>query len=299
MFRNIIVALDGSAVSEQALPVAAGIARRASASLTAVHALDFVNIEYERCPDPPDAWSECTYDRALRYLELLREEVWQKWHIQMKTALVEAEADTVLIHLPPANGADLLVLTTHARGPFDRFWLGSTADCVVREANCPVLLLNPTAIGKGMHGDEPFTNVLVPIDESQNSERALSVAAELARTNGARLTLLHVEAPILMPALLSEVAYGAAHGDGYLERLAKPWREVCRAVDCDSIHSVGPAAPHIVDYAARHDVDLIVIPTHGHGRLRRIMIGSVADKLIRTSHVPVLVVKPPPYEGRA
>jgi nucleotide-binding universal stress UspA family protein len=297
MYKDIIVALDGSAASERALPVAAGLARRAGASLTAVHALDYINIEYERCPDPVDSWSECTYDRALWYLDLLSAEVREKWHVQMKTALVEAEADTALLHMPPANRADLLVMTTHGRGPFDRFWLGSVADRVVRVASCPVLLLNPATIADGMRDDRPFAHVLVPVDGSGGSERALAFAADLARTNGARLTLLHVEAPSLVPAL-HDVSFGSTHGDGYLPGLAKSWRHVCPAVEVETIQATGQTAAHIVDYAARHDVDLIALPTHGRGRLHRFMIGSVADKVIRTSHVPVLVVKPPRSDWR-
>lgn len=291
MYRNIIVPLDGSVAAEEALPVAAGIARRSGSKMTVVHALDFTRADYPGIPETPDSVGENLYDRAAHYLDTVANHVRTTWKVAVDTVLIETDPHTALAHSVPANHADLIVMTTHGRGPFERFWLGSVADRLVREAYGQVLLVRPGTHADAAHADQPYAHILVSVDGSENSERAVPLAAELARVSAARITLLHVATPVLVGAPLDAETADADESRDYLERLANGVRLVCRDVHTETIHTPGPVAMQILDYAKQNGVDLIAIATHGNGCVHRFLIGSVADKIIRASDVPVLVVK--------
>ncbi|MEM1125948.1 MAG: universal stress protein [Bacteroidota bacterium] len=141
--------------------------------------------------------------------------------------------------------------------------------------------------------------ILVPIDFSPTSERALRHARELAATYSAELILLHViEAPS-MPSI-----YGVAYAEAYghvpdveqrvqvaLQHLMRDvhWGDLKRGV---SYHvRQGQAANEITDYAAEHDVDLIVMGAQGLSRFERMLMGSVAKRVLARAPCPVLIIR--------
>ena len=144
-----------------------------------------------------------------------------------------------------------------------------------------------------------YRHILVPIDGSPLSERALRYALPLAERHGARLTLLHVAAPLLDAiagggAPVREPALDAAwlaEDRKAVERIAKRARKQT-AVQVDVAYRSGRPAPTIADYAATEGVDLVVLCTHGRGGFSRFWLGSVADGVMRRSEAPVLLIKP-------
>lgn len=294
MFRNIIVALDGSKTAEQALPIAAGLARRAAGSLRLMHALDYLHTDYADCSEISDSWRENTYDIALRYLHQVAARVLETWHMHAEITLVEADAPSLLLRSAEARQADLTVITTHGRGPVERFWLGSVADLVIREAGHPVLIIPAAADPQLVRDDRPFVHMLVPLDGSQAAERVLHHAAHLASNEGARVSLVRVTHAPLVHALSYEAGFDNLDADvnanRYLTDRCHTLNWMAHEVTCASLNGISPVAAQVVDYARTHDVDIIALSTHGHGGLRRLLLGSVADKIIRASPVPVLVV---------
>jgi nucleotide-binding universal stress UspA family protein len=121
--------------------------------------------------------------------------------------------------------------------------------------------------------------ILVGIDFSEVSDRALDTAGEHARAWGARLHLLHVVPPTTDPA-----------PSAGLERLAGEARDGGRVVV--TAVAAGRPAAQIVHYAERHGVDLIVLGTHGRTGVSRALLGSVAEAVVRMASCPVLTVPP-------
>jgi universal stress protein A len=121
------------------------------------------------------------------------------------------------------------------------------------------------------------SQVMVATDFSACSSEAARVAAEYARKLGARLHIVHVVLPSSDPASRSE-----------LSRLAEELSRIVPVVT--AVESGISAADQIVRYADRHGVDLIVLGTHGRTGVSRALVGSVAERVVRTAPCPVLTV---------
>ncbi len=145
-----------------------------------------------------------------------------------------------------------------------------------------------------------FTRILVPTYFSAPSDAALEYARAVARRFGASLHLLHVpedpyramySAEVFVPEIegLREEILGHA-----LDRL----QHMVTPEDISELHTttdavIGTPALSIVEYAAAHDVDLIVMGTHGRGGMSHLLVGSVAERVLRTAPCPVLIVRGP------
>ncbi len=141
-----------------------------------------------------------------------------------------------------------------------------------------------------------ITRILVPLDFSANSDRALSYARGLAQRFGASLHLVHVcEVPNVHLAIPD--GYAVAYGDWSQRRGDEAARELGRIADwmrdCRVTTEVlfGSPAPAIVEAAAKNESDLIVMSTHGHGAAIRLVMGAVADRVVRTAPCPVLTIR--------
>jgi universal stress protein A len=138
-----------------------------------------------------------------------------------------------------------------------------------------------------------FTRILVPTDFNQQSEQALSYARSLAHQFGASLHLLHVvNRPLLAEGLAAEtlMSEGSAIGSDMVEDAKRRLHTL--APEAASAEVVfGYAARSIVDYASRLGVDLIVMGSHGRTGVAHLLLGSVAEAIVRTAPCPVLTVR--------
>ena len=206
--------------------------------------------------------------------------------------LPETVADSILERARTGK-ADLIVMATHGRGPLSRFGLGSVADQLVRRAPVPVLLVRPSENPPRTAPEPVVENILIPLDGSQLAEQVLEPAAELAQLMEARLCLLRV-----VKSRSTSADRGAAglpdksEYEGYLERVAARLREHGLQVRTRVV-AARHAAEAILEEARVHGADLIALATHGRGGLKRLLHGSVADRLIRGAALPILVYRPP------
>lgn len=150
---------------------------------------------------------------------------------------------------------------------------------------------------------KPFEKILVPIDFGLHSAEAMRRAVDVARHYGASLTLVYVYEPLdyALPegyALYTPDQVGQLLED-FRDRLRAAAREVQSMGGSGVAHEVltGPAASEIVEYARSHAMDLIVMGTHGRRGLSHLLMGSVAERVLRTAPCPVLTVKVPEQEG--
>jgi nucleotide-binding universal stress UspA family protein len=159
---------------------------------------------------------------------------------------------------------------THGRSGVDRYLLGSLAERTLRTAHVPVLAVREDSA----HGPEPAIEaVLLATDGGEGAERAADHAVAVAAATGAHLHALTV-------------------GDdgGPAERAAARAREA----GVDATAAVRSGRPHeaIREYAEDHGADLVVVGTHGRSGVERVLLGSVAERVLRTATRPVLVVGP-------
>jgi nucleotide-binding universal stress UspA family protein len=288
MFRTIVVPLDGSPFAERALPWALRLARRAGATLELVrgHVL-YALTQPAAAWAPFDPAAEADSKQEERaYLDAIARRLAGAAPVSISKTLVDGLESEGILGRVREGRADLVVMATHGRGPLGRFFLGSVADVLVRETSVPVLLVRPRDGAPGLLSGPAAESVLVPLDGSSLAEQALGPAADLARLAGARCTLLRVMAP-RQPAL-EEVPYAGALA--YLEAVAGRLREQGLSVQTRVAVAARPARA-ILNEAREGRV--IALATHGRGGVPRVVLGSVADKVVRTAPGPVLVYRPP------
>jgi nucleotide-binding universal stress UspA family protein len=145
------------------------------------------------------------------------------------------------------------------------------------------------------------TRILVPTDFSEPSDSALEYATTLAADLGASLHLLHVfEDPYLTGGAFAAEMYAPVSPDlreQLFEEAKEHLRERVEALGDEHVQTTaevyaGPTAKAIADYAASENIDLIVIGTHGRGGMAHLLLGSVAERVVRTAPCPVLTVRP-------
>jgi nucleotide-binding universal stress UspA family protein len=310
MYQSILVPLDGSTFAEHALPLALAVARRTGASLRLVHVLQPLASVYSEAPLFADSDLEKRIkDRLRGYLDAIAFRVGKLSPTPMTTALVEGDTVPSLRNEVEGTQADLVVMTTHGRGPLGRFWLGSVADELVRVLPVPLLLCRPPDTVPDLGVEPPLNNILIALDRTKLSEQMLAHAVEFGKMMGASFTLLSVikpVPPIPFPTgsanLDAEVQSMLTQIDAiqdqmskealkYLDDVAAPLRGQGLRVETKVAFEDRPGVA-IVHEATPPAVDLVALETHGRHGLPRLILGSVADKVIRGAAVPVLVHRP-------
>ncbi|MBI3466193.1 MAG: universal stress protein [Planctomycetes bacterium] len=139
-----------------------------------------------------------------------------------------------------------------------------------------------------------FTSILHPTDFSEASRLACAKAVELARQCGAKLTILHAYANPLAVEGLWQLPDPRPELEDAMSLVAADEA----AVQIERVLRVGAPAEAIVEFAKRHNCDLIVMGTHGRSGLQHLLVGSVAEKVIRLAPCPVMVVRERPAEQK-
>ena len=287
MARLIIVPLDGSSFAEIALPTAFTLARAWNAEIEVVTV-------HRPIPMPGldhGLWNTESTEGADEYLTQVVTRIKDEVGLEVtSTVLVSMDAEA-LEHHARSKQADLVVMTTHGRGPLSRIWIGSVTDRFIRHTSTPVLIVRPEK------GEEPdlskeitFERVLIPVDGSEEGDAILDPALALGKACNSDFVLLHVSgyteefassflpyAVRINPKELEAEQKKAEHDiDARVERLSAEGVEVTGQVVLDNSPSNA-----VLHFAAQHDVDLIAMATHGRGRAARMVLGSVADKVLR------------------
>jgi nucleotide-binding universal stress UspA family protein len=310
MYRNILVPLDGSRFAEHALPLALGVARRSGARLLLAHvrpadAVEGLSAFYPMVGGAAEA--------SRSYLARVTERV----TATVAPASVPVPVDPVSLQGPVAaalheravaSGTDLVVMATHGHGPLSRLWLGSVADELVRRLPMPLLLVRPGDLDVDLSPETTVGQVLVPLDGSPRAESILEPATALGALWEAQYVLARVIPPVPILGLdlggyaaggldLAETEYRQADAHAYLEGVAERLRSRSLRVRTSVVVDKHPVRG-ILDAAQSHGADLIALSTRGRGGLKRLLLGSVADKVIRAATTPVLVCRPPNQKAR-
>lgn len=293
--KTVLFATDFSALADAALDRALELAERHGAALHMLHA---VVLHAEDPNDPahhfPDAeeirlrLEAIAADRMTAQLEAR-----QELEIEVVRAQRRGVAPgPVILEYAAGIDADLIVMGTHGRRGLSHAILGSVTEEVVRLADCPVLTVSGTVDPGSSLG---LGAVLVPVDFSAHSTRAVRYAAEICRSYGAVMHLVHVFETPIHP----EVYLGGGPSYPTFQQVEEGLRPALSefaaragAPADTSVHlREGRAVSGIVEAADELGADLIVIATHGLTGLKHVLLGSVAERVVRRARCPVLTVK--------
>lgn len=302
MLKRILVPLDGSPLAEEAIGMAAAIARAAKAQIDLV----MVHEPILTGRGNDFAWTEKQIVVEQDYLCRLGTELATGAGIAAQETLLRGQPADLIVARAADCGAGLIVMTSHGRTGWSRAWIGSVADAVVRDSRVPVLMLRPAEQRRDRRAlRKPLQRILVPLDGSAASAAILDVAGELARACGARIDLVRVVPPVpfITPDVSMPFVYLANVTDSEAtETVVKDaTRELAR--DAERLRRAGATvgkelvivshftAQAIEEQSRALESDLIAMSTHGRGA-SRLLVGSVADKVRRAVEIPVLLERP-------
>ena len=294
---RILFPTDFSDSSRQALPYAVALAEAHDAELhllhaSVLHASDPANPSHH-FPEMESLTTELEERADARMKKIIEE------HAPEPLTVVHEQrrgisAPPVVLEYVDENDIDLVVMGTHGRRGLRHLMLGSVTEEVVRRASCPVL----TARERKEPGEiAGFETILAPVDFSEHSELALQHAVGLAREFGADLQLLHVVEEITYPDFYYPAPLtGEQMATEIRERVAERLEEALERIEESGVHASvhvveDRPAPGIADFAEENGADLVVVGTHGLTGVKRALLGSVAEGVIRRSAPPVLTVK--------
>jgi nucleotide-binding universal stress UspA family protein len=297
--KTILVPVDFSKLSEPAIEAARDLARRFDAAIHLVHVHEFYYPPGLLAPVPMSVaiYRDDAATRRARRLRILA----RKNGVAAGNCHFLDGAPTFqeICKLARQIGADLIVMPTHGYTGITRFFGGSTAERVVQHSPCPVLVAREG--GKKLRpisapGKTSISHILVPVDFSQPSFQALEYAIEFAERMASRLIIFHA-----VPLGDAFTAEGFAMYDiSALEEAARRDAEEqmqkfvglakFRRVPFETVVTVAPAVSEICAFAEERDVDLIVTATHGRTGFEHLLMGSIAEHLVRYASRSVLVV---------
>lgn len=290
MISTIILPLDGSVLAERALPYAATLARQSDGRVILVEAVEahpFLGIDLSEAQIAVVDQAESSLQRAARRLDDVG--------AAAETHVYYDDPVHAILDAADRHAADLIVMSTHGRSGVGRMLYGSVTDQILRRAAVPVLVV-PSIVDHPWSADRPLS-LLVPLDGSELAEEVLLAADTLIAAGQTRLTLLRVVEPPTYPIYGDGYAYvpfdeeaEVGTATSYLDEQVVKMRE--RGYEASGKVTVGDPAGTIAAVAREEGADLIVMATHGHGGISRLLLGSVATSTLRQTTVPLLLARP-------
>ena len=291
---KIVVGTDFSDEAELAFDHAMGVARHTGGSITLMHALNLSVDAYGTAfvPPVPDVYAAQAKEIQMEARNKLEQspERHLGQGVEISHIFVEQLAGNSILSVAKDSGADLIVVGSHGHGWIKGLLLGSVSSRVAKYAECDVL------VARGPAPNGSYKNILVPTDFSETSKRVIERAVAILAPGG-RIELLHAWQLPGGPA-----TYWGAVGPGFRESLRrsaidfgeKAIRDVAGpGVDIHFTQVEGEPRRAIKDALEKGDFDLVMMGTHGRRGLERLLLGSVAESMIRSLESPVYLVRDP------
>jgi nucleotide-binding universal stress UspA family protein len=307
--RNILVPIDFSKLSIQAIETAKGFAQRFGASIHLAHVRQLTYPGGFMGPvfsagALPESFEENRSKELAEQLKIVASRCGLSARDQTHLRTGAAAFDEIC-RLAQEIPADLIVTPTHGRTGLKHVFLGSTAERIVQHSPCPVFVARQKKRkSKTARVLMPDT-ILVPVDFSGCSLEGLKYAISFADSVAARLIVFHT--------VYLGYAYTAdgfamydlvALEDRARKNAERQMRQFLRAVKFGAVKhetaiTSGSPVAEICKFAKARDVDLIITATHGLTGLRHVLIGSIAEQIVRHAPCPVLVVPSHPMARAA
>jgi len=230
--------------------------------------------------------------------------------VTVETVLLEGRAHATILDYVEKTSCDLIVMGTQGKPWYERIVLGSTAEAIVRRSTLPVLIVHNT---QGSQGAPRLKRLLLASDFSAGGLGSEKWALQLAAHEAEEVTLVHaVENPLLdvyepdqadidlrklmeesrqHPPRSAQPFWDHAHRVAHAKLSLLQQQFLGTQARIELIVREGPAAEDILHIAEERNVDLIVMATHGRSGVRRLVLGSVTEKVIHATSRPVLAVR--------
>jgi nucleotide-binding universal stress UspA family protein len=263
--KKILVPTDGSKGSESVFPAIMPLVRAFDPEV----ALLYVFEHPESVFVPPEEVSSAC--RALRTA-----------HVNASLELRDGKPAEEILRLARARNVDLIAMSTQGRGGLVRFIAGSVAEEVLRHTDIPMLLTRPDVPVK------PWKHIAVALDGSDRAEEILPDVVRLARTLRATVEVIEVEFPSIA-GVAGEVAIPLPTVDPmpYLNGVVA--RLQSQGVEASAVALEGSASGELLKQVRSSGAALLCMTTHGRSGLSRLLLGSVAEEIVRKAPCPVLL----------
>ena len=283
--KTIVVGVDGSASSIQALRWAIEEARLHSADVRVVHAWSRpVSHSMLDTVSPVELGIDFEAEAAETLKRSIAEGTRDATQVKIRSELVHARSAAALIRA--AQNADLLVVGSHGLGGFAGLLLGSVSRQCAHHSPSPIAIVRPK------HRPEPTGRIVVGVDGSENASRAVDWAAAEAKARGCRVHLVHswtypaLSMPLSALEDLPPIDVEAAAKEVLTERTRQL---VAEGVEVDGEVSNELASQSLIQ--ASSDADLLVVGARGTGGFKGLLLGSVSDQCAHHAHCPVVIVR--------
>ena len=280
--RRLLAAVDMGPASDRAVDIALAFAKKLDCEVTLVHAFSLPTLAYANgLYVPYDALAS----GARRDFDAVVARAKQR-HPRVEAVWCEGDPREKIVETARTHRADLVVMGTHGRRGLPRALLGSVAERVLRTSPAPVLTTPAYPAGVPLLLETPFRRVLAATDFGEPAQLAIDTAAAIATAFSADLLVLHAYDT---PAVLDDdSAAGAMQREAELALGAVLTDVRGLRPDAEAIVERGDARDVILDVVRRRAIDLVVLGTHARRGVSRLLLGSVAEAIARTSPVPVL-----------
>jgi nucleotide-binding universal stress UspA family protein len=320
MFQRILVPLDGSTRAEQALPVAARLAHASNGTIVLLQVVNFPNqfasyIGLE--PLTMQTVIDTQLEEAKNYLENLTHSN-DLSNVHTETAVLVGQPAVHILSVVDTHTIDLLVMSSHGYTGMTRWVLGSVAEKVAHHSPVPVLLLREEKpLLAGLHPNGGSTlRALIPLDGSVHALTAIAPAAQLVTALSApEGGTLHLTEVVVMPgrgeishtereAILQQVKQnlgatvegmhtGLIAAPGIDHGLSVTWSVTIGDDIAVGIARVAENGEAVEGGGVFEGCDIIAMATHGYSGLQRWSVGSIAERVLHATRLPLLIVRPP------
>jgi nucleotide-binding universal stress UspA family protein len=290
-YTRILVAVDGSEVSQPALREAVRLAGLMKATLCIAHGVNEVTTNVDNSQEreeflrPRVEAGRALLKQAAALATQAGTRVQE--HLLEIDAMGRGRLAEAVVHEAETCGADLIVVGTHARRGVSHLLLGSVAEGIVRIAPKPVLVVTSGAASSEAQ-DKRYGKVLVAVDGTPVSEPALDEAIRLAQVLELSLRVVHAA---------DAASGGSGAAQQVLEAAQSKAQEAGVQVETqllEAARGAGSIAGAVAADAERWPADLLVVGTHGRHGLDRLRLGSVAEDIVHRAPAPVLLVRAAP-----
>lgn len=296
MYKQILVPLDGSSVAEQVLPYARFLAGGLDLP---VALLGIVELAFSMSKEKAQYFDATIEDSARRSRDYLKKIAQTFPRANVSFAVEKGRPEEVIIAKAGADKQTLVTMSTHGRSGLDRWLLGSVAEKVLRGSANPLLLIRARAEAK-TEGEMTLKSVVVPLDGSEVAESILPEVIEVAKK-------LNIQTVLFRACNVPYSAFGGGHSQyplinellGGIKAEAREYLEAktveLKKQGLDKVSYVlqeGIGADEIISFGQRTPDNMIAMCTHGWSGVKRWVLGSVTETVVRHSGDPVLVLRP-------
>jgi len=300
MYTRLLVPLDGSKTAEKVLPYARFLAAKLKLPVEFLEVIDIVEIARLLTPEKARYLNTVVENRIRSSEQYLKAVAATFPGGNVKCLVEKGTAAEGIIEKAAANKSTLINMATHGHSGIKRWLLGSVAEKVLRGATNPLLLIKATEEAK-TEGEANLRSVIVPLDGSELAEQVLPTVAELAKELKLEVILFRAYTIPLSALAVDPEGYYVATDEKLIEGMRdeavaylEKKTEGIKKLGVDKVSYVaeyGLAADEIISFARKTPDNLIAMCTHGHTGVKRWVLGSVTETVVRHSGDPVLVIR--------